>query len=195
MSAREAAPTVSPAVAAMTRYAESTGAITDPGLKELYRIVTDLYAELNAARARVAELEAVTPAQIQTCRACGAGYTYGEPCSVCAYKQKVAEALGRDLPEVTSTEAAERAAVDRSITDQFPATAADRWNSLHPVGTPVYAYPGCRPEGDPKAEQLTTRTRSKASVLGGHTAVVWVEGHSACISLTHVDPRPEGGAR
>ncbi|MFE7485555.1 hypothetical protein [Streptomyces sp. NPDC057552] len=42
----------------MTRYAESTGAITDPGLKELYRIATDLYAELNAARARVAELEA-----------------------------------------------------------------------------------------------------------------------------------------
>ncbi|MFF3094221.1 hypothetical protein [Streptomyces cyaneofuscatus] len=93
----------------------------------------------------------------------------------------------------TSTEAAERAAVDRSITDQFPAIAVDRWNALHPVGTPVYAYPGCRPEDDPKCTQLTTRTRSVASVLGGHTAVVWVDGHSACISLTHVDPRPEHG--
>ncbi|MFD5975521.1 hypothetical protein [Streptomyces bacillaris] len=102
-------------------------------------------------------------------------------------------ALGRDLPEVTPTEEAERAAVDRSIIDQFPATAADKWNATHPVGTPVVAYPGFRPEDDSKCTRLVTRTRSAASVLGGHTAVVWVEGHSACISLTHVDPRLETG--
>ncbi|WP_435285171.1 hypothetical protein [Streptomyces bacillaris] len=94
---------------------------------------------------------------------------------------------------MSAREEAERAAVDRSIIDQFPATAADKWNSLHPVGTPVTAYPGFRPEDDPKCTRLVTRTRSTASVLGGHTAVVWVEGHSACISLTHVDPRPETG--
>ncbi|MET9704895.1 hypothetical protein [Streptomyces griseus] len=88
-------------------------------------------------------------------------------------------ALGRDLPEVEPEQ---------------PAVTAERWNAQYPVGTPVYAYPGCRPEDDPKCTRLTTRTRSAASVLGGHTAVVWVEGHSACISLTHVDPRPEGGA-
>ncbi|MYX16886.1 hypothetical protein GTY67_26415 [Streptomyces sp. SID8374] len=52
-------------------------------------------------RARVAELEALTPAPIQTCQSCGAGYTYGEACSVCTYKRQVAEALGRDLPEAT----------------------------------------------------------------------------------------------
>lgn len=69
-----------------------------------------------------------------------------------------------------------------------PATTVARWNRLHPVGTPVVAYPGCRPEDDPNGEALTTRTRSAASVLGGHTAVVWVDGHSACIALTHVDP-------
>ncbi|KUJ70581.1 hypothetical protein ACZ90_02520 [Streptomyces albus subsp. albus] len=74
-----------------------------------------------------------------------------------------------------------------------PAVTADRWNAQYPVGTPVYAYPGCRPEDDSKCTRLTTRTRSAASVLGGHTAVVWVEGHSAYISLTHVDPRPETG--
>ncbi|MFD9930180.1 hypothetical protein ACFWZK_29085 [[Kitasatospora] papulosa] len=97
---------------------------------------------------------------------------------------------------IADREAAERAAVDRSITDLSPATAADRWNALYPVGTPVTAYPGCRPEDDPKCTQIVTRTRSAASVLGGHTAVVWVEGHSSCISLTHVDPRPEtGGAQ
>ncbi|GGY81407.1 hypothetical protein GCM10010327_10100 [Streptomyces nitrosporeus] len=71
---------------------------------------------------------------------------------------------------------------------EAPAVTADRWNSQYPVGTPVTAYPGCRPEDDPKAERLVTRTRSTASVLGGHTAVVWVDGHSSCISLTHVDP-------
>lgn len=71
-------------------------------------------------RARVAELEALTPAPIQTCQTCGAGYDLGEPCSVCAFhvlmelaekKQRQAEdphssdlhhdyALGRDLPFV-----------------------------------------------------------------------------------------------
>lgn len=66
---------------------------------------------------------------------------------------------------------------------------AERWNNLYPVGTPVVAYPGCRPEDDPNDERLVTRTRSKAEVLGGHTDVVWVDGHGACISLTHVDPR------
>ncbi|MER6601110.1 hypothetical protein [Streptomyces parvus] len=98
-----------------------------------------------------------------------------------------------DLPPLP-IDTAERAAVDRSIIDQFPATAADKWNATHPEGTPVVAYPGCRPEDDSKCTRLVTRTRSAASVLGGHTAVVWVEGHSACISLTNVDPRPEGGA-
>jgi len=71
-------------------------------------------------------------------------------------------------------------------------TAAD-WNARYPVGTPVAAYPGCRPEGDPNGERLVTRTRSRASTLGGHTPVVWVDGHSACIALTHVDAI-EGGA-
>jgi len=83
---------------------------------------------------------------------------------------------------------------------------ADEFNARYPVGTPVVAYPFVRPE-DPvavryreavkaglprKAEddpctRLITRTRSKATVLSGHTDVVWVEGHSACITLTHID--------
>lgn len=64
---------------------------------------------------------------------------------------------------------------------------ADEFNALYEVGVPVFAYPGGRPEGDRKATRLVTRTRSKASVLGGHTDVVWVDGHSACIALSHVD--------
>ncbi|MFG3660293.1 hypothetical protein [Streptomyces sp. NPDC047706] len=70
-----------------------------------------------------------------------------------------------------------------------PAAAVDAWNRLHPVGTPVVAYPGCRPEDVRNATRIVTSTRSKATVLGGHTAVVWVHGHGACIALSHVDVR------
>lgn len=77
---------------------------------------TELWERIERLRARVAELEAFTPAVIQTCRTCGAGYTYGHPCSVCQFKARMAGeqvedphksplhhdyALGRDLPEVT----------------------------------------------------------------------------------------------
>ncbi|MFI2632573.1 hypothetical protein ACH5A2_19575 [Streptomyces collinus] len=42
------------------------------------------------AEARIAELESLTPAPIQTCRKCGAGYTYGEPCSTCEFRARMA---------------------------------------------------------------------------------------------------------
>jgi hypothetical protein len=76
----------------------------------------------------------------------------------------------------------------------LPQLQADAWNLAHPVGTPVVAYPGCRPEDDPNDERLVTATRSKAEVLGGHTAVVWVHGHDACINLSHVDVRAHATA-
>lgn len=63
----------------------------------------------------------------------------------------------------------------------------DEFNARYPVGTLVFAYPGARPEDDRNARRLVTRTRSQASVLSGHTDVVWVDGHSACIALSHVD--------
>jgi hypothetical protein len=69
--------------------------------------------------------------------------------------------------------------------------AADEFNERYPVGTRVIAYPGFRPEDAPGIDGITrldTTTRSRASVLGGHTAVVWVDGHGACIALTHIDP-------
>lgn len=67
---------------------------------------------------------------------------------------------------------------------------ADEFNALYPIGTPVTAYPGFRPEDDPQAEAIVTTTRSRARVLGGHTDVVWVHGHGACIALTHIDVTP-----
>ncbi|MFG2307639.1 hypothetical protein ACGFS9_02950 [Streptomyces sp. NPDC048566] len=73
------------------------------------------------------------------------------------------------------------------MTDTTPAAAVQLWNARYPIGTPVTAYPGVRPE-EGEGERLATRTRSEAQVLGGHTAVVWVDGHGACIALSHVDP-------
>lgn len=71
--------------------------------------------------------------------------------------------------------------------------SADEWNAAHPPGTQVVAYPGCRPDDDPTAERIEGVTTSRAWVLGGHTPVVMVAGHGACIALTHVDPI--GGAQ
>lgn len=67
-------------------------------------------------------------------------------------------------------------------------TSAD-WNERYPVGTPVVAYPGFRPEdGGPGCERLETTTRTKAWTAHGHTPVVMVHGHGAYIQLTHIDP-------
>jgi hypothetical protein len=71
----------------------------------------------------------------------------------------------------------------------LPEVQAEAWNAAHPIGTPVIAYPGARPEDFGDVPHIVTWTRSRAIVLGGHTAVVWVHGHSACIALGHVDVR------
>jgi hypothetical protein len=64
---------------------------------------------------------------------------------------------------------------------------AETFNSLHPVGTPVLAYPDCRPVDDPGCEVLITRTRSVAQQAASGDDVVWVNGRGAYIILTHVD--------
>lgn len=61
--------------------------------------------------------------------------------------------------------------------------AARDFNDTHPIGTPVRYWKGAR-EGDGR----TARTRTAAQLLGGHTAVVWLDGVSGCIALTHVEP-------
>lgn len=69
-------------------------------------------------------------------------------------------------------------------------TAAE-FNARYPVGTPVLAYPGARPEDIPSATRLVTRTRTEAQPVGlDRDGVVWVEGHGAYIALTHIDPVP-----
>lgn len=57
----------------------------------------------------------------------------------------------------------------------------DRFNKKCPVGGKVRYWTGLR-EGD----GALSKTRTEATHLGNHTAVVWIEGHSACIALSHV---------
>lgn len=74
----------------------------------------------------------------------------------------------------------------------------ERWNSLYPIGTPVIAYPGFRPE-HPAADslgctRLETVTRSRAWPLGHGTPVVLVDGYSGGIDLDHIDVLPRDPA-
>ncbi|WP_412075424.1 hypothetical protein ACLF6K_05755 [Streptomyces xanthophaeus] len=83
----------------------------------------------------------------------------------------------------------------------------EEWNALYPIGTPVVAYPGVRPE-DPLAvavrkrqaegrfteeadanlcRALTTVTRTLAWMLGCGAPVVSVEGYTGGIHLAHID--------
>ncbi|WP_282084089.1 hypothetical protein [Streptomyces tendae] len=64
---------------------------------------------------------------------------------------------------------------------------AAEFNASYPVGTLVFAYPGCRPE-DGAGTRLVTRTRTAAQLSASGDPVVWVEGEGSYISLTHVDP-------
>jgi hypothetical protein len=63
------------------------------------------------------------------------------------------------------------------------AKLVEKFNARHAVGTPVRYWTGVR-EGDGEL----SATRSHAQLLSGHTAVVWVDGHPACIALSHVEP-------
>jgi hypothetical protein len=50
------------------------------------------------------------------------------------------------------------------------------WNLANPVGTPILYT-------DDFGRQTATTTRSEASVLSGHTAVIWITGKSGCVAL------------
>jgi len=58
------------------------------------------------------------------------------------------------------------------------------WNRLHPIGTPVKCY---RSYGDEKTA-FHSVTRSASWVMGGHSAMVMVDGHDGAYALTHVVP-------
>jgi hypothetical protein len=55
----------------------------------------------------------------------------------------------------------------------------DAWNEKNPVGTRVILKKDAGVE-------VHTKTRSIASVLSGHSAVIWLEGVSGCYALDRV---------
>ncbi|MGA5819706.1 hypothetical protein ACPC54_17830 [Kitasatospora sp. NPDC094028] len=75
---------------------------------------------------------------------------------------------------------------------------AEQFNERHPIGTPVTAYPGIRPEYAAQTgltcRRLETRTRSVAWNLGHGEPVVLVDDYAGGISLGHIDLRTEGTA-
>jgi hypothetical protein len=71
-----------------------------------------------------------------------------------------------------------QAAVDRIINDVH---AVNHWNEQHDIGTPVSVR-----MDDGKA--LETVTHSVAWMLGGHTAVIMLEGISGGYKLDRVTP-------
>ncbi|MFD7066111.1 hypothetical protein ACFV97_02625 [Streptomyces sp. NPDC059913] len=79
-----------------------TAALAEEDYRRVVRGASLIESQL---RARVAELEALAPAPIQTCRVCGAGYTLGQPCAVCEFKKHVAAAAPaeKDTPKGEST--------------------------------------------------------------------------------------------
>lgn len=60
-----------------------------------------------------------------------------------------------------------------------PQKEADAWNAVVKVGDTVeyIDHPGA------PAQQFTTA--SAAEVLSGHTAVVWLNGKSGCVCVSH----------
>lgn len=66
-----------------------------------------------------------------------------------------------------------------------PQEVVDAFNRDNMVGAHVQYWTGVR-QGHGKF----STTRSVAELLSGHTPVVWVAGHGACIALTHVEPVP-----
>ena len=62
---------------------------------------------------------------------------------------------------------------------------ADDWNAAHPVGTPVTRYKLI----NPLAEPVDTKTRSEAWLMGGHSAMVMVEGVSGGVLVESVRVR------
>lgn len=61
------------------------------------------------------------------------------------------------------------------------------WNARHPIGTKVKYHPVI---GEPAFDEYVTRT--EASVLSAHTAVVWLVGKFGCVALDACEALPSG---
>lgn len=84
-------------------------------------------------------------------------------------------------------------------THEMLAQIVEQFNRDNPIGSTVrywssedWSIEDWPIEDWPRRRAGTlSRTRTAAILLGGHTAVVWVEGRDGGIPLTHVCSRPE----
>jgi len=58
----------------------------------------------------------------------------------------------------------------------------DKFNKAKPIGSPVTYYELI----DPPAKPFHTNTRTEAWVMGGHSAMVMVEGISGGVCVDHI---------
>lgn len=58
----------------------------------------------------------------------------------------------------------------------------DKFNAENPVGSSVLL------QKDGQVEPFSTKTRSAAQVMCGHSAVIWLENVSGCYLLDRVTP-------
>lgn len=56
----------------------------------------------------------------------------------------------------------------------------DQWNAANEVGTTVSFE-----ELVGRGETFRGKSASEAQVMGGHSAVIWLEGKSGCVDLGH----------
>jgi hypothetical protein len=57
----------------------------------------------------------------------------------------------------------------------------DKFNTIFKVGDPIVYYEILGQKEPP----LRTTTRTKAEILSGHTAVVWLEDKAGCVACSH----------
>jgi hypothetical protein len=69
-------------------------------------------------------------------------------------------------------------------------TACDRFNKEHPAGATVHVWTGVMHDGPPK---VGTVRAPGAYVMGGHSAVVHVEGVRGCVAISHVEAATAAG--
>jgi len=61
----------------------------------------------------------------------------------------------------------------------------DEWNAAHPIGSEVWYHPVISDE-----HCLPYPTRIAASVLSGHTCVVFLDGKAGCVALDAITDSP-----
>lgn len=151
---------------------------------------------------RIAELEALTPAAIQTCRKCGAGYTLGEPCSTCMFRERMAaETSTRALRDDDELEARAGDAAMVCLECNAPVMWVDSanggwWNHTGPVedGHGIVPKPLLRPSVEVSADKLarllapTQASPEDPPVEDPHDSPLY-HRYETCRDL------PEGGAR